>query len=51
MGGELDALCLDGGAVLDWDGYQRLASWAVLVFLWGLSVSEIWTWRLYRPYH
>ena len=50
MGGNLDLMCLDGGVVLDWEGYQRLASWAALVFLWGLSVGEILTIRLYRQY-
>ena len=39
-----------GESVLDWDGYQRLASWAAIVFLWGLSICEHLLLSFYRRY-
>lgn len=35
---------IDTAAVLlDWEAGRRLASWAALVFLWGLGVAEFLT--------
>ena len=42
-------LVMDGLGV-DWGYCQRVASWAALVFLWGLGVFEFLTLSLVQSY-
>ena len=39
-----------GGVGMDWGCCQRVASWAALVFLWGLGVFEFLTLSLIQSY-
>lgn len=51
MGTDLDFMHSgQGDGVLDGDGYQRLLSWAAIVFLWGLGIFEHLTLSFYRRY-
>ena len=42
-------LVMDGMG-MDWGCCQRIASWAALVFLWGLGVFEFLTLSLVQSY-
>ena len=44
---DIDTAKMDG---LDWVCYQHLVSWAALVFLWALGVSEFVTLSSYHNY-
>ena len=37
-------------AEMDWGCCQRIASWAALIFLWGLGVYEFLTLSLVQSY-